>query len=206
MAKIKNDYFKLVEEQAGYCVKASKLIVDMVENYSPFNLAFKCERMHEIEHAADQLHRSIILKLTAEFITPIDQEDILRLSQIIEDISDSLDEAVQEFYMYHVNVAPKGVEELAKIIDKCVNALYEAVSRLRDFKKPEKLRDILDSLTQIEEEADAKYAEVVYKLFQDETDAKILIGHKAIYDSLEDCCDLCDHAANMIEQIIMKNT
>ena len=98
------------------------------------------------------------------------------------------------------------MEELAKIIDKCVNALYEAVSRLRDFKKPEKLRDILDSITQIEEEADAKYAEMVYKLFQDETNAKILIGHKAIYDSLEDCCDLCDHAANMIEQIIMKNT
>ena len=47
MAKIKNDYFKLVEEQAGYCVKASKLIVDMVENYSPFKLE-KNKKMKDI--------------------------------------------------------------------------------------------------------------------------------------------------------------
>lgn len=38
-----------------------------------------------------------------------------------------------------------------------------------------------------------------------EADAKTLIGHKEIYDSLEECCDLCEHAADVIEQII-KNT
>lgn len=32
------------------------------------------------------------------------------------------------------------------------------------------------------------------------------MGSKAVYDSLENCCDLCEHAADVIEQIIMKNT
>ena len=31
-------------------------------------------------------------------------------------------------------------------------------------------------------------------------------GSKAIYESLENCCDLCEHASDVIEQIIIKNT
>ena len=28
----------------------------------------------------------------------------------------------------------------------------------------------------------------------------------AVYECLENCCDLCEHAADVIDQIIIKNT
>ena len=58
----------------------------------------------------------------------------------------------------------------------------------------------------METEADNAFVEAIHHLFGHETESKILIGNKAIYESLENCCDLCEHACDVIEQIIIKNT
>ncbi len=206
MARVKNDYFKYMEEQAIASAEASKLLKEIIENYSVEELPQQKAKMHEIEHKADKMEHDIITKLSTEFITPIDQEDILRLVQLNEDITDIIDEVVQELYMYHITYAPKGAAELAKLVDDCVNALRDAVANLRNFKKPETIRPLLDKVSEIEEEADKVYAEVVHNLFINETDPRVLIGHKEIYGSLEACCDLCDHASDAIDHIIIKNT
>lgn len=206
MAKMKNDYFKLMEEQTGYCVQASDFLQKIFCEYSAQELSAQRSEMHEIEHRADDVHHDILRKLSAEFITPIDQEDILRLVQIIDEVTDALDEVVLDLYMYQIRQLPAAVPELSKIINRCVKALYEAVRELKNFKKPERLREKLIEVNAIESEADEVYVEAIHKLFGSETDSKLLIGHRAIYESLENCCDLCENAADIIEQIIIKNT
>lgn len=206
MAKIRNDYFKLVEQQVEYCVQASDYLQEILCDYSAKNLQVQKNKMHEIEHKADEIHHEILTKLSAEFITPIDQEDILRLVQIIDEVTDALDEVVLDFYMYQISRLPSAAAELSKIINRCVKALYEAAKELKNFKKPENLRKKLIEVNTIESEADEVYVEAIHKLFGTETESKVLIGHKAIYESLENCCDLCERAADIIEQIIIKNT
>lgn len=206
MARIKNDYFKFMEEQAACSVEASNMLKNIIKNISPVDLPVQRDNMHQIERKADKIQHDIIIKLSTEFITPIDQEDILRLVQINEDLTDSIDEVVQDIYMYHVATTPMGAAELAELVDNCVVALSEAVEKLRDFKKTDSLRTLLDKVSEIEEKADEVYAEAVHNLFMNETEAKILIGHKAVLDALEACCDLCDHACNIMGQIIIKNT
>ena len=102
MAKNKNDYFKLIEEQISYCVKASDLLVEILSGYSLDNISEYRGKMHAIENAADEIHHDILTRLSAEFITPIDQEDILRLVQIVDDITDAIDEVVMDLYMYNL--------------------------------------------------------------------------------------------------------
>ncbi len=206
MARVKNDYFKYMEEQAMVSAEASRLLKEIIGDFSLEKLPEQKAKMHEIEHVADKMEYDIITKLSTEFITPIDQEDILRLVQLNEDITDIIDEVVQELCMYHITTAPKGSAELAKLVDDCVNALREAITNLKNFKKPDTIRPLLDKVSEIEEEADKVYADVVHELFLNETDPRVLIGHKEIYGSLEACCDLCDHAADAIDQIIIKNT
>ncbi len=204
--KIKNDYFKLMEDQSACCVEAAKLLTEILENFSMDSLTAQKNRMHDIEHRADAILRDIEIKLSTEFITPIDQEDLLRLAHVLEEVSDALDEAVQDIYMHHVNVAPKGALKLAQNVENCVVTLHEAVGKLREFKKPDALRALLEKVGEIETETDIIYGETIRELFTEETDARILIGHKAVCRSIEDCCDFCDHAADTMEQIIIKNT
>ncbi|MBQ8877096.1 MAG: DUF47 family protein [Lachnospiraceae bacterium] len=204
--KNRNDYFKLMEEQLEYSVQASELLEEILCNFSAKEVPAQREKIHSIEHKADEIHHDILAKLSAEFITPIDQEDILRLVQIIDDVTDALDEVVLEFYMFHIDKMPAHAPELSKIVNHCVKALYEAVKELKNFKKPEALRKLLVEVNTIESDADNIYVEAIHELFEKETESKVLISSKAIYESLENCCDLCERAADVIEQIIIKNT
>jgi len=204
--KMKNDYFQLAADQVAYCVEASELLTAILENYDAQDLPTQREKMHAIENNADDLHHDILTRLSKEFITPIDQEDILHLVQIIDDITDGLDEVVLECYMYHISELPPQAAALSAIAARCVKALHEAVKEMHNFKKPEKLRPMLVEVNDIEGEADHAYVEAIHELFGASTDAFRLLGCKAIYESLEDICDQCEHAADVIEQIIIKNT
>lgn len=202
----KNDYFELIRRQSSYCVEASNLLEEILCKFNAESVNAYRSQMHAIEHTADEIHHDILKKLSTEFITPIDQEDILRLVQIIDDITDALDEVILDVYMYHIDVIPAKTAELSKVVNKCVKALYEAAEELKNFKKPESLRALLIKVNDIEIEADAIYTDAIYHLFDSAADMKTLLGAKAIYEGLENCCDLCEHAADVIEQVIIKNT
>lgn len=206
MAKKNNDYFELIKKQTSYCVSASNLLEEILCKFNADSVCAYRSKMHEIENNADEVHHDILNKLSTEFITPIDQEDILHLIQIIDDITDALDEVILDVYMYHVDEIPERTGELSQIVNRCVKALYEAASELKNFKKPESLRALLIKVNDIEIEADNVYTEAIYKLFGSNVDGRTLLGAKAIYEGLENCCDLCEHAADVIEQVIIKNT
>lgn len=206
MAKKTNDYFALIETQTACCVEASNLLEEILCKFSPESINAYRQRMHEIEHTGDSIHHDILKRLSTEFITPIDQEDILGLVQIIDDITDALDEVILDVYMYHIDVIPEKTGELSRVVNKCVKALHEAAKELRGFKKPEKLQSLLVKVNDIEIEADTIYVEAMHGLFGSDTDGKTLLGAKAVYEGLENCCDLCEHAADVIAQVIIKNT
>lgn len=206
MAKKNNDYFELIKKQTSCCAEASNLLEEILCKFNAGSINAYRDQMHEIEHRADGVHHDILNKLSTEFITPIDQEDILRLVQIIDDITDALDEVILDIYMYHIDVIPDGTAALSTIVNRCVTALDEAAVELKNYKKRDSLHALLVKVNDIETEADKIYIEAIHKLFGSAADSKALIGSKSVYEGLEHCCDLCEHAADVIEQIIIKNT
>lgn len=206
MAKKNNNYFELIKTQAYHCVEASDLLEGILEGFEAARIDEYRTKIHAIEHNADGVRHDIMSKLSTEFITPIDQEDILRLVQIIDDITDALDEVVLDIYMYCVDKIPSRAVELSHKVNECVHALLDAASELKNFKKPDFLREKLIKINDIESEADDLYTASIHEIFAQKADVGAMIGAKAIYDALEDCCDLCEHAADVIEQVIIKNT
>ena len=206
MAKKNNDYFELIKMQTAYCVEAANLLEEILSKFSVENIGEYRTQMHDIEHRADEVHHDILSRLSTEFITPIDQEDILHLVQIIDDIADALDEVILDMYMYHIDSISEKTVELSKIVNRCVKALDEAASEIKNFKKPAGLREFLIKVNDIEIEADQVYTDAIYELFGSDVSEKALVGRKAVYEGLESCCDLCEHAADVIAQVIIKNT
>ena len=206
MIKKNNDYFELLKKQTSCCVEAANLLEEILCKFDPTCIDTYRKQIHEIEHGADEIHHDVLKRLSTEFITPMDQEDILHLVQIIDDITDALDEVILQIYMYHIRVIPERIAELSSIVKRCVQSLDVAVSELKNFKKSESLHSLLVKVNDIEIEADEVYMNAIYELFESQTNGKILIGLNAVYESLENCCDLCEHAADVIEQVIIKNT
>lgn len=206
MAKKTNNYFELIKKQTSYCVEASNLLEDILCGFQPDKIDAYRDQMHAIEHTADEIHHDILNRLSTEFITPIDQEDILRLVQLIDDITDALDEVILDIYMYHIHEIPDRTAELSRVVNKCVSALHEASGELKNFKKPAQLRTMLVKVNDVEVEADDIYINAIHDLFGSSCDTRTLLGSRSIYEGLENCCDLCEDAADIIEQIVIKNT
>lgn len=110
MSKKGNDYFSLIQSQTEFCVRAAEMLEEILSSFDSSKVNEYRENVHRIENDADEVHHEILKKLSVEFITPIDQEDILHLVQIIDDITDALDEVMMDVYMYHVDSIPPRTE------------------------------------------------------------------------------------------------
>lgn len=206
MAKKTNEYFLLIEQQAAICVEAAALLENILTEYSAAGMAVRRVEMHAVERRADGICHDIRNRLSAAFITPIDQEDILHLAQLLDDVTDALDEVALECYMFRLAELPAGAPAFAGLTRRCVGKLCEAAIELRNFRSSGRLRALLTEVNTLEEQADDAYATAIHDLFAEDAAPRTLIAGKAIFDCMEACCDLCGHAADVMDQIIIKNT
>lgn len=206
MAKKTNEYFLLIEQQAAICVEAAALLENILTEYSAAGMAVRRVEMHAVERRADGICHDIRNRLSAAFITPIDQEDILYLAQLLDDVTDALDEVALECYMFRLAELPAGAPAFAGLTRRCVGKLCEAAIELRNFRSSGRLRALLAEVNTLEEQADDAYATAIHDLFAEDAAPRTLIAGKAIFDCMEACCDLCGHAADVMDQIIIKNT
>ena len=206
MAKKTNEYFLLIEQQAAICVEAAALLENILTEYSAAGMAVRRVEMHAVERRADGICHDIRNRLSAAFITPIDQEEILHLAQLLDDVTDALDEVALECYMFRLAELPAGAPAFAGLTRRCVGKLCEAAIELRNFRSSGRLRALLAEVNTLEEQADDAYATAIHDLFAEDAAPRTLIAGKAIFDCMEACCDLCGHAADVMDQIIIKNT
>ena len=80
MPKAKFNYFDAFERIAEHACKEAKMLNDILNNYSPNDLAEQIVKLHEIENAADMENHEIYRHLAHEFVTPIEREDIVTLA------------------------------------------------------------------------------------------------------------------------------
>lgn len=204
--KQKNDYFKMMEEQIALSAKAARLLNTMLADYRPEDADKNRVEMHKIEHDGDEVRHEALRRLSREFITPIERDDILQLVQIIDDVTDAIEDVAIYLYMFNVPVLPVRALSMSALVERCVDALQKAIGELHNFKRSNTLKPLLVEVNDVESEADDAYLEAVRELFVTEQAPKERYGMKAVYDSLESCCDLCERAADVIENVVMKNT
>ena len=204
--KQKNDYFKMMEKQVAYSLKAANLLSELLVVYKPEDADQHRVQMHKIEHDADEIRHDALNRLSREFITPIERDDILQLVQIIDDVTDAVEDVAIDLYMYNVQALPPEALQMSKLVKRCVTALEKSIKELHNFKRSSTLKPLLVEVNDIESEADQAYLEAVRSLFTTEQTPLTRFGIKAIYDALESCCDFCERAADVIENVVMKNT
>ena len=202
----KNDYFKMMEEQVSFSAQAAQLLIDMLQDFDPAQADARRKAMHRIEHDADEVRHEALRRLSREFITPIERDDILQLVQILDDVTDAIEDVAIDLFMFNVQALPSQTLSMAALVLRCVSALEKAVHELHNFKRSDTLKQLLVEVNDVESEADDAYLEAVRELFVTEQAPKERYGMKAVYDSLESCCDLCERAADVIENVVMKNT
>ncbi len=84
-------FFDMLEAQADVVVEGAEALMDMVTHFD--HISEKRDKIKDIEHKGDELVHEIANELTKTFVTPIDHEDISKLTSRLDDILDYIEAA-----------------------------------------------------------------------------------------------------------------
>ena len=206
MAKGDKFYFENFMAGAELSKKAAIYLKECLENYDLNNIDEMLNKMHVIEHTADTKKHEMSDALAKAFVTPIDREDLDMLSNNLDQVTDTIEEALQKFYIYNIQtVDPSIVEFAQKLINIC-EMLCDIMAEFENFKRSKKLRDLIIRLNDAEEECDKLYLNSMHELTKKTDDVLTIIALREIYECLETCADACEHVSESVGSVIMKNT
>jgi len=201
-----NDYFELLAELVNYSCTAATLLHDTLLNFDVIQLENKKDEMHEIEHTADLKKHEMMSKLLKEFITPIEREDIMELAHEIDNVTDAIEDILIKIYMFNITSMRQEALEFSKVILKSCDELKLLMKEFHNFKKSSNIHKLIVNINDLEEEGDKLYTMAIRNLYINSKDPVELMTWKDTFEYFEKCCDACEHAANVVESVIMKNS
>ena len=196
-------FFDLFDRQAENLTKAADLYKKLVDEaaFTPENV----RAMHELEHYGDELTHTIINTLNETFITPFDREDIMALANHMDDIIDGIYMITNRCCFYKIGTPTDFSKKMATVIAQSTKALQKALAALRNKKKMKETLIQCVEINRLENEADVIRDEAIAYLFDNEKDPIMIIKQKELYEASENVADFCEHTANVVESILVKN-
>lgn len=207
MARKKDvNYYDIFVELAGFSCQAATLLNQIMNNFDADELQDRMKEMHNIEHGGDEARHVMIKKLAKEFITPIDREDIMALTDAIDNVTDAIEDVVMHMYMFNVKNVRDHALKMTEVIVKCCDSIKVALDEFYNFRKSQKLHDMIVKINFYEEEGDKLFTAATRDLYVNCSDYKVVTAWDQTFHYLEMCCDACEEVANVIENVIMKNS
>src|SRR5690242_12696659 len=194
-------FFDLFEEAASNCVRAADLLDQMLRNY-PEQKALARDILIS-EQDGDRITHDIINRLNNTFVTPIDREDIILLSSALDDIVDLTEEVADYLGLYKIEAPMEQAQRLAHILLQATRQIADAMPRLRTFNS---ISHYTVEINRLENDGDRISRDAIASLFEAGIDPLIVIRWKDIFERLEEAIDACEHVANTLDGIVIKNS
>ena len=200
-----NYFYESFPRLAVYSQRCAEEVVGFMENFDHEKLEEFKNRVHALEHEADIKKREVMNKLTREFLTPIDREDILQLLRYIDDVTDAVEEISMKLYIYDYKELPVDAIPFAKEVKECVDKTALCLEHFPEFTTPGKLQPYIDTVIELEENTDEIYEHDMHELYVNVTDGFQRHRGEAIYTMLEKCAHKCRETCKFVQTIMYKN-
>jgi predicted phosphate transport protein (TIGR00153 family) len=194
--------FTLVGEQMKNLQEACRLLLDLLHHYE--NVEKKTAKIHELEHAGDNLTHIVKHTLDSTFVTPIDREDIHALTSAIDKILDYIDAAAKRMLIFRLKAPTPEMLKIAECLQLCVTELHSMVPRLAESHMSADVRVHLNQIVRLEKDADLLHHQALARLFEEDTDPIHVVKVKEIIGYMESAVDCCEQVAYVIEGVVIK--
>ncbi len=201
----KADHFYDHIEQLSVIIHQAAVV--LTEAKAPgANLESIRQRIQDLEHQGDQQVHKMLASLSATFVTPIDREDLQRLSKRLDDILDLVNAAIRACVIFGVANPTQPMRLLIDKLVECTALLQEAVPKLRSHNYPEAIR-ICSRVSIAEKDGDSVYRDALLQLFHDPAiDAKTILREREVLEDLEKAINRCENVAELITNVAVKNS
>jgi predicted phosphate transport protein (TIGR00153 family) len=206
MAKKKQfNYFEALAHLADNAHLAALKLQAIVENYDYDRLPEISEEVHIIERDGDTVVHDVSEELAISFITPIDREDIVLITNSLDDVLDGINELTYLFENLAIYRLRPRTEEFANLVIEGTQALLVATKEFSKFKNSKTLKNLLKEVNKVEANGDRLYSELTKDLYQNEKDAIEIIKWRDIYNNFEHVVNNTEKAVDIIGGLVIKN-
>lgn len=196
-------FFEILEQQARVVQRAIPVLGRFVEpgaNYEEIR-----EEVTQIEKEGDRIVDEMLQALSKTFVTPIDREDLQRLSKKVDDILDYVNLAARSLVIFALDKPTEPMVKQLDVVRQCSDILVEIMPCLRN-KRYECLIQGCQRIQKLEKEADFVFRHELSRLFHDPAiDAKEILREREILDHLETAVDSCDAVAEALLNVAVKH-
>lgn len=196
-------FYTFLEDQSSIALRASEAFLSATEAHPDYE-QIRSE-VRKLEKEGDRVNDAMMDALGATFVTPIDREDLQRLSKRLDAITDLLEVAARSFIIFNVQETTEAISELIRLIHESCRVLAEATPLLRKNKYTEVIESCR-KLTELEKRGDQVFRDELSRLFRDpNVDAKEILRAREVLDHLEKALDKCQSAAETMTHIAVKH-
>ena len=199
-------YFDNFIACADYSCQAAHLLDKAMREFTPERVTQMLDEMHSVEHAGDEKKHEMLNVLAKAFITPIEREDIIELGHNIDEVTDKIEDVLLRLYCNNVKSIRSDALEMAAVVIKCCEEMKVLLSEFQHFRRSKKLQAHIIRINTLEEDADQLFINSMRDLHTTCTDTLTIVIWREIYIYLEKCVDACEHVADTVESVIMKNS
>ncbi len=199
------NYYDEFIKNADIAVNMAEILKEYIDNFK-YEQSDEIEgQIHRFENDADDNLHNILNYLVTDFLPPLDREDIVALSNRLDDMIDCIDELVINLDILDIRVLREGFNEFINLICEMTKKQNEIMHNLKRKPKYEEIHSKVVEINNIEEAGDRLFEKSIKQLYQMEKDPIEISKWNTIYHSAEDCFDSIEMVANSVEEIIMKS-
>lgn len=206
MKKESYNYFDEFIKISRYIIKSAEILQETLLKFNQQIVENNVSKLHNLEQEADKTLHVLRNYLVKDFLPPIDREDIIAIGHKLDDIEDNIDEVLSNFSIYNIKTIKIEIFDFTELLIRCCRSVEECLIELKKSRKLESLKENIIQINQLEETGDKIFEDAMKKLYSSEKDCIEIIKWSNIFNCLENAIDSCEHVADCIEDVIMKNS
>jgi uncharacterized protein len=154
------------------------------------------------KHLAQEISEQVL----KTFVTSLEREDIVALSQALYRIPKTIEKFGERFHIFQRHLAGTDFGRQARLVEEATAQVAAMVGHLRKGTHLEKIKDENHRLQQLEGQADKLMLELLRQLYQSRPEPLRLLALKELYELLEKVIDRCRDAGNVVTHIVLKHS
>lgn len=207
MAKKHEDFFfKNFVESISISCEAATFLQNALTDFNAETVHENIKKLHEIEHKGDKKKHELADEILRAFITPLERDDIMELSQNIDNVTDGIEDILIHVYVTGITAIRPEALRFASILVDCCEATKKLLIEFPNFKKSKTLKELIIEINRLEEEGDKIYLESLRALYTGSKAPMEVLIWRSILNYFKTCLDACKDVADVVQDITIGNT
>jgi predicted phosphate transport protein (TIGR00153 family) len=199
------NFFELFEAHAAIILAAADATARLLDNPREHD---HMREIHEREHDADEVSRTVLQTVRKTFLTPFDRGAIASLIGAMDDTVDEMQATASAIELYEVETIPPEMKDMVAIIVDAARVTSEAIPLLRDLgRNGGRLHELTERLIRMESHADKIHAAGLKRALHEHGAENTLrfVVDREVYKHLERITDAFEDVADEIDGIVIEH-